>query len=418
MTASSSAYGPINKTTFGETSDGNVIRRMPNLVKFREDPDAMLVMSLEDYDEVTGKAAKSQIMAKDVVGKTRAVTEVKSAEEGLLVSLNQRGTVDLPFIADALRETAASRSLPSWAISFSSIRNQRPGRLPMLISPEMCGPSSKLPSRPAQITPAMPKPYAACSPKTCCLVTSMPTSAPRGYPKPTSKASPPNCSASIRRAFPSRILKKMPSGAWMPDTRPKLRLPLHPTTAPARANGCWLLELALNMKSPTIYDTFRDGDREERVVNQEETLAAREKQKLIKEQFRSWVFTEPERTERLVRLYNDTYNNLRPRLFDGGHLDFPGMNQNIRLRPHQNDAVWRGMSSGNTLLAHTVGAGKTFTMAATGMKMKQAGLIKKPMYVVPNHLLEQFSREFMQLYPNAKLLVASKEDLTAIAENS
>jgi N12 class adenine-specific DNA methylase len=110
--------------------------------------------------------------------------------------------------------------------------------------------------------------------------------------------------------------------------------------------------------------------------------------------------------------YNDTYNNLRPRLFDGSHLDFSGMNQTISLRPHQKDAVWRGMSSGNTLLAHVVGAGKTFTMAATGMKMKEAGLVKKPMYVVPNHLLEQFAREFMQLYPNARLLVAAKEDLT------
>ena len=180
----------------------------------------------------------------------------------------------------------------------------------------------------------------------------------------------------------------------------------------ARANGTWLFDLAMNMKTPVIYDTIQNGDREERVVNQEATLAAREKQKLIKERFRSWVFSDPHRTERLVRLYNDTYNNLRPRLFDGSHLDFPGMNQNIKLRPHQDDAVWRGMSSGNTLLAHVVGAGKTFTMAATGMKMKQAGLIKKPMYVVPNHLLEQFSREFMQLYPNAKLLVAAKEDLT------
>ncbi len=114
----------------------------------------------------------------------------------------------------------------------------------------------------------------------------------------------------------------------------------------------------------------------------------------------------------MVRLYNDTYNNLRPRLFDGSHLDYPGMNTTIKLRPHQDDAVWRGMSSGNTLLAHAVGAGKTFTMAATGMKMKQAGLIKKPMFVVPNHLLEQFAREFMQLYPNARLLVAAKEDLS------
>src|SRR5947209_2331396 len=128
-----------------------------------------------------------------------------------------------------------------------------------------------------------------------------------------------------------------------------------------RAGGSWLLELALNMKTPVIYDTVRDGDREQRVVNQEATLAAREKQKLIKERFRSWVFSDPERTERLVRVYNDTYNNLRPRLFDGSHLDFPGMNQATTLRQHQRDAVWRILSSGNTLLAHVVGSGKTFT---------------------------------------------------------
>src|SRR5205807_1595944 len=102
---------------------------------------------------------------------------------------------------------------------------------------------------------------------------------------------------------------------------------------------------------------------------------------------------------------------LRPRLFDGSHLDFPGINPTIQLHPHQTAAVWRGMSSGNTLLAQAVGAGKTFIMAATGMKMKQAGLIRKPMYVVPNHLLEQFGREFLHLYPNARLLIAGKEDL-------
>ena len=153
------------------------------------------------------------------------------------------------------------------------------------------------------------------------------------------------------------------------------------------------------MRSPVIYDTVTAGDKEEKVVNQEATLAAREKQKLIKERFRSWVFSDPDRTERLVRVYNDTYNNIRLRLFDGSHLDFPGMNQTIRLRPHQNDAVWRGMSSGNTLLGHAVGAGKTFTMAATGMKMKQAGLIKKPMFVVPNHLLAQFAASLCSSTP-------------------
>src|SRR5438045_9569208 len=126
------------------------------------------------------------------------------------------------------------------------------------------------------------------------------------------------------------------------------------------------------MKTPAIYDTIRSGDREEHVVNQEATLAAREKQKLIKERFRSWVFSDAERTERLVRVYNDTYNNLRPRLFDGAHLDFPGMNQTIQLQAHQKDGGWRSMSSGNTLLAQAVGAGTTFTMAATGLNMKQA----------------------------------------------
>ena len=178
-----------------------------------------------------------------------------------------------------------------------------------------------------------------------------------------------------------------------------------------RANGTWLLELALNMKTPVIYDPDPD-DPDKRVVNQEATLAAREKQKQIKEKFKAWMFTDPDRTERLVRIYNDLYNNLRPRLFDGSHLDFPGMSEAFTLRPHQKDAVWRGMSSGNTLLAHCVGAGKSAVMAAMAMKMKQAGLIKKPLCVVPNHLLEQFAREFQTCYPNARLLVAGKEDFT------
>ena len=404
-------YGPINKTTFGETSDGSIIRRMPNLVKFREDPDAMLVMSLEDYDEVTGKATKAAIMQKDVVGKTPPITHVRSAEEGLLVSLNQRGTVDLPFIgtlygkpkaqivaelgdlifpdpesrtwqtADAYlsgnvrdKLTAAEHAGSAYARNVAALRAVQPEDvLPGDIDANLAAPW--IPESDIQAFAAH-------------LFHVEPSSIPVGH------------------------LKK--DAVWSVDADYAAQASVGATSefGTQRANGTWLLELALNMKSPTIYDTINNGDREERVVNQEATLAAREKQKLIKEQFRSWIFSDPDRTERLVRTYNDTYNNLRPRLFDGSHLDFPGMNQNIKLRPHQDDAVWRGMSSGNTLLAHTVGAGKTFTMAATGMKMKQAGLIKKPMYVVPNHLLEQFSREFMQLYPNARLLVAAKEDLT------
>jgi len=404
-------YGPINKTTFGETSDGSVIRRMPNLVKFREDPDAMLVMSLEDYDEVTGKAAKAAIMTKDVVGKAPPITRVQSAEEGLLVSLNQRGGVDLPFIGTLYGKTKAEIVAELGDLIFPDPESRTwqtaddylSGNVrAKLAAAESAGPQYARNANalravqpedvlPGDIDANLGAPW-------------IPESDIQAFAAGLFKVDP--------SLVPIAHLKKDAVWSLDADYAAKASVAATSELGTTRANGTWLLELALNMKSPTIYDTIQNGDHEERVVNQEATMAAREKQKLIKERFRSWVFTDPERTERLVRLYNDTFNNLRPRLFDGSHLDYPGMNQNIKLRPHQDDAVWRGMSSGNTLLAHVVGAGKTFTMAATGMKMKQASLIKKPMYVVPNHLLEQFSREFMQLYPNARLLVAAKEDLT------
>ena len=404
------SFGAINKTTFGETADGGVIRRMPNLAKFREDPDAMLVMSLEDYDEDTGKAAKVAVMMKDVVGKTPPVTHVKSAEEGLLVSLNQRGAVDLPFIATL----------------YGKPEKQVIAELGDLIFHD---PESKVwQTADAYLSGNVREKLAAaeragtdCARNADALRVVQPEDVLPGDIDANLGA--PWIPEDDIRAFAADLFRVEPSSVpvahlkrdavWSLDADYAARQSVAATSeyGTVRSNGTVLLELALNMKSPTIYDTITTGDREERVVNREDTMAAREKQKLIKERFRSWVFAEPDRTERLVRLYNDTYNNLRPRLFDGSHLDYPGMNQTIRLRPHQNDAVWRGMSSGNTLLAHVVGAGKTFTMAATGMKMKQAGLIKKPMYVVPNHLLEQFSREFMQLYPNARLLVAAKEAL-------
>ena len=405
------AYGPINKTTFGETSDGGVVRRMPNLVKFREDPDAMLVMSLEDYDEVTDKATKAAIMLRDVVGRTPPVTHVRSAEEGLLVSLNQRGTVDLPFIAtlygkpeqeviaelgDLIFHDPESKS---WQTADAYLSGNVRAKL---AAAEVAGPNY---SRNADALRAVqPEDVLPGDIDANLGAPWIPADDIQAFAAQLFHVEP----ASVRVAH----LKKDAVWSMEADYAAKASVAATSEYGTSRANGTSLLELALNMKTPTIYDTIEDGDGEKKVVNQEETLSAREKQKAIKEKFHSWVFAEPDRTERLVRIYNDTYNNLRPRLFDGSHLDFPGMNQALTLRPHQSDAVWRGMSSGNTLLAHVVGAGKTFTMAATGMKMKQAGLIKKPMYVVPNHLLEQFSREFMQLYPNAKLLVAAKEDLT------
>ncbi|MGE3778701.1 MAG: DEAD/DEAH box helicase family protein, partial [Pirellulaceae bacterium] len=404
------SYGPVNKTTFSETSDHTVIRRMPNLVKFREDPDAMLVMSLENYDEVTHRATKAAIMQKDVVGPKPEITTVRSAEEGLLVSLDHKGAIDLPYIAKLYGkpkesiveelgeliyldpqskcwETADAYLSGNVRDKLKAARHAGPAFARNAEALAMVQPPDVLPG---DIDANMGAPW---------------------IPESDIQAFAAFLFGVEQSAIRIGHLKK--DAVWSVDADYAAE---HSVAAVSdfgtlRANGTWLFDLALNMKTPVIYDTIRAGDREERVVNQQETMAAKEKQKLIKEKFRSWIFDDPERTERLVRLYNDTYNNLRPRLFDGSHLDFPGMNQTICLRQHQKNAIWRGMTSGNTLLAHAVGAGKTFTMAATGMKMKEAGLVKKPMYVVPNHMLEQFAREFMQLYPNARLLIAGKDDL-------
>ncbi|HVX12067.1 MAG TPA: DEAD/DEAH box helicase family protein [Pirellulales bacterium] len=404
-------YGPINKTTFSKNTDGTLIRRMPNVVKFREDPDAMLVMSLEEYDEVTGQADKAAILQKDVVGKTPEITSVSSAEEGLLVSLNHRGTVDIPYICqlygqvpdriieelgDLIYKDPESNSWQTADVYLSGnvrarlkqaeaagLRYARNVEALKLVQPEDVLPGD--------------------------------IDAPLGAPWiPVADVQQFGCE--LFRVGPKsvQVAHVAKDAVWSVDADHTAQQSVAATAdyGTHRASGIWLFEHALNQKIPVIYDTIMEDGKETRVVNQSETLAAREKLRLIKEKFRAWVFTDPDRTERLVRLYNDTYNNLRPRQFDGSHLDFPGMNKTIALRPHQEDAVWRGMSSGNTLLAHVVGAGKTFTMAATGMKLKQAGLAKKTMYVVPNHMLEQFAREFMQLYPTAKLLVATKDDLT------
>ncbi len=403
------AYGPINKTTFGESSvEGSMIRRMPNLVKFREDPDAMLVMSLEDYDELTGKARKAAIMEKDVVGNNPPVTKVSTAEEGLLVSLDQRGGIDLPFI----------RGL------YGKLEDQIVAELGDLIflDPE----SGHWETADAYLSGHVRAKLAAAlragsaySRNAEALKAVQPEDVLPGdidanlgapwIPEDDLQAFAADLFGVSPRSVQIAHLKKDAVWSIEADSSAERSVAATVDYGTPRANAVWLLDLALNMKTPIIFDTVPGTD--ERVVNQEATLAAKEKQRLIKDRFRTWLFADPERTERLVRLYNDTYNNIRLRLFDGSHLDFPGMNQTVMLRAHQTAAVWRGMCAGNTLLAHVVGAGKTFTMATTGMKMKQAGLIKKPGYVVPNHMLEQFSREFLQLYPNAKLLVATKDDL-------
>lgn len=178
-----------------------------------------------------------------------------------------------------------------------------------------------------------------------------------------------------------------------------------------RINAYDIIEDSLNLKDVRIYDTVTDDDgREKRVLNMKQTILAQQKQTLLQEAFRDWLWKDPERRDRLVTMYNERFNSTRPREYDGNHLVFPGMNPEITLRPHQVNAIARVLYGGNTLLAHVVGAGKTFEMTAAAMELKRLGLCHKSLFVVPNHLTEQWASEFLQLYPSANILVATKKD--------
>ena len=178
-----------------------------------------------------------------------------------------------------------------------------------------------------------------------------------------------------------------------------------------RINGYKIIEETLNLKDVRIFDTVQDEyGNDKRVLNKKETVLAQQKQQLIKDAFRDWIWKDPARRERLTALYNEKFNSVRPREYDGSHIKFVGMNPEITLREHQVNAIARILYGGNTLLAHVVGGGKTFEMVAAAMESKRLGLCQKSLFVVPNHLTEQWAAEFLQLYPSANILVATKKD--------
>ena len=183
----------------------------------------------------------------------------------------------------------------------------------------------------------------------------------------------------------------------------------------ASSSAYRLLEDALNLRDIRIYDTIEDADgRERRVLNAKETTLAAQKQQLIRDAFKDWIWKDPERRETLVRQYNEEMNSTRPREYDGSHIVFSGMNPEITLREHQKNAIAHVLYGGNTLLAHEVGAGKTFEMVASAMESKRLGLCQKSIFVVPNHLTEQWASEFLRLYPSANILVTTKKDFDCL----
>lgn len=182
------------------------------------------------------------------------------------------------------------------------------------------------------------------------------------------------------------------------------------TYGTSRANAYRILEDSLNLRDTRIFDTIEEDGKEKRVLNKKETMLASQKQEAIREAFKDWVFRDPERRQTLCAKYNELFNSTRPREYDGSHLKFPGMTPDITLRPHQLNAVAHQLYGDNTLLAHCVGAGKTFEMIAAAMESKRLGLCQKSLFVVPNHLTEQWASDFLRLYPGANILAATKKD--------
>ncbi len=199
-------------------------------------------------------------------------------------------------------------------------------------------------------------------------------------------------------------------GVWAAWSTPSTRSPKRRHRPPPAR----ILEDTLNLRDVRVYDTIEDPDgRERRVLNARETTLAQQRQQAIKDAFRDWIWKDPQRRQALVQQYNELFNSIRPREYDGQHITFGGINPEIELREHQRGAIAHVLYGGNTLLAHEVGAGKTFEMAAAAMEAKRLGMCQKSLFSVPNHLIEQWAGEFLRLYPSAKILVASQKDFEA-----
>lgn len=394
-------FGPINHTTASiseddETGEVRETHRRSNLQPFLDDPDCRLVASIEDYDLETDTAKPGPIFSERVISPP-APPVITSAADALAVVLNERGRVDLDHIAELLhrdpdavigelgdaifRDPAGGSWLTSDAYLSGSVRTklmvaEAAAALDPAFERNVRALQDVQPAdlRPSDITARLGAPW-------------IPASDVVAFVKET-------MDADIR-------IHHMPElGSWTVEAR-QFGYSAGGTSewGTSRRHAGELLADALNSRVPQIFDVYRDVGGERRVLNVVDTEAARDKLQKIKEAFQRWVWTDPDRTDRLARVYNDRFNNIAPRKFDGSHLKLPGASGAFQLHAHQKRGIWRIISAGSTYLAHTVGAGKTMTMAAAIMEQRRLGLIAKAMLVVPGHCLAQAAREFLALYP-------------------
>jgi N12 class adenine-specific DNA methylase/adenine-specific DNA methylase len=407
-------FGPINHTTVSitedeETGETRETHRRPNLQPFQDDPDCWLVASIEEYDLDTDTARPGPIFTERVIAPP-APPVITSAADALAVVLNERGHVDIDHIAELLHRAPDAVIADLGDAIFRDPTNGSWPTADAYLSGQV---RDKL--KAAEAAAALDPAYER---NVCALAAVQP--ADLGPSDITARLGAPWIPADDIEAFVKETMgaeiaiHHMPElASWTVHAR-QLKFMAAGTSewGTERRHAGELLHDALNSSIPQIFDIIESADGEKRVLNVVDTEAAKEKLQKIKTAFQTWVWSDAERTDRLARVYNDRFNNIAPRKFDGSHLKLPGASGAFQLYDHQKRGIWRIISAGSTYLAHAVGAGKTMTMAASIMEQCRLGLIAKAMLVVPGHCLAQMAREFLALYPNARILVADETNFT------
>ena len=392
---------------------------------FEQDSSYYLLCSLENLDEQGQLKSKAAMFTKRTIRPERTVTSVDTPSEALAVSIGEHGKVDLPYMAELLGTPGDYGRITA---ELSGVIFKDPAADPTdpeagwQMADEYLSGDVRAKLRMAQFA-------AETNPEFVVNVDALTKAQPREL-----EASEIDVRLGATWLDPNIIQKFMTETFQIPYyLRHAVKVRYSPYTAEwrvegktatgrgdiissetygtSRANAYKILEETLNLKDVRIYDTIEDAEgKPKRVLNKRETMLAQQKQQVIKDAFANWVWQDPQRRIALVKQYNELFNSTRPREYDGSHIHFVGMNPEITLREHQRNAIAHVLYGGNTLLAHEVGAGKTYEMAASAMEAKRLGLCQKSLFVVPNHLTEQWASEFLNLYPNAKLLVARRKD--------
>ena len=408
------------------TAKYGLINDKKNARLFDDDSSYYLLCSLENLDENKNLKSKADMFTKRTIRPERVVTSVDTPSEALAVSIGEHGKVDLPYMAELLgtpgnyerittelsgvifKDPAADADNPEagWQTADEYLSGNVRDKLRMAQLAAESHPEFKV--NVDALTKAQPKDLEASEIDVRLGATWLDPSIVQQFMMETFQ--PPyriryNNAITVRYSpYTSewRISNKSATGFG--------DIMATETYGTRRANAYKILEDTLNLRDSRVYDTIEEDGKEKRVLNQNETTLAQQKQQAIKDAFAGWVWKDPQRRALLVKKYNELFNSTRPREYDGSHIHFVGMNPEINLREHQRNAVAHVLYGYNTLLAHEVGAGKSFEMAASAMELKRLGLCQKSLFVVPNHLTEQWASEFLRLYPHAKLLVTSKKD--------